>query len=117
DVPEVAYLSAAERQLVEWHADDAQRYNDLDFLERDAAWAAKEAALRMVFRQERSVRRERSLHAFVEREGQGLVDYATWAVLSTEHGPDWRQWPTPLRDSRSPAVEQYREQHTEQVEF
>src|SRR5699024_6399721 len=117
DVPEVAYLSAAERQLVEWHADDAQRYNDLDFMERDAVWAAKEAALRIVFRQGRSVRRERAFHTFVEREGQGLVDYATWAVLFGLHGPDWRQWPAAFHDPRGAAVEAFRDEHAGEVEF
>lgn len=117
DVPEVAYLSAAERQLVEWHADDAQRYNDLDFLERDAVWAAKEAALRMVFRQGRSVRRERAFHTFVEREGQGLVDYAIWAVLFGLHGPDWREWPAEFHDPRGAAVEAFRDEHAREVEF
>jgi len=117
DVPEVAYLSAAERQLVEWFADDAQRYLDVDRLERDAVWSAKEAALRLVFRQGRSVRRQRALHDFVDREGQGLVDFATWAVLFGIHGPDWREWPAELRDPRSEAVAAFRDEHTEQVEF
>ena len=117
DLPEVAYMSAAERQLVEWHADDAQRYLNLDFLERDAVWAAKESALRMVFRQGRSLRRERAFHAFVEREGQGLVDYATWATLFGVHGADWRQWPSELQDPVSPAVEAFRDQHAPAVEF
>ncbi|QDO89376.1 4-alpha-glucanotransferase [Ornithinimicrobium ciconiae] len=117
DVPEVAYLSAAERQLVEWHADDAQRFLDLDFLERDAVWAGKQSALLMVFRQGRSVRRERAFHAFIEREGQGLVDYATWATIFAIHGPDWREWPEELRDPRSEAVEKLRQDRSEQVEF
>ncbi|WP_256839596.1 4-alpha-glucanotransferase [Ornithinimicrobium faecis] len=117
DVPEVAYLSAAERQLVEWHADDAQRFNELDFLERDAVWVVKEAALRMVFRQARSVRRERAFHAFVEREGQGLVDYAVWAALFGLHGPDWREWPEQFQDPRGAAVEKFREEHAADVEF
>src|SRR5690606_35870499 len=117
DVPEVAYLSAAERQLVEWHADDAQRYLDLDFLERDAVWAAKESALRMVFRQGRSLRRERAFNAYCEREGQWLVDYATWAALVGTHGSDWRDWPTELQDPRGPAVDKFREKRAQEVEF
>ena len=117
DVPEVGYLSAAERQLVEWHADDAQRYLALDFLERDACWAAKEAALRLVFRAPRSLRRERAFHAYCEHEGQGLVDYATWAALVKEHGGRWRDWPEPLQDPRSQAVERFREEHAGEVEF
>lgn len=117
DVPEVAYLSAAERQLVEWHSDDAKRYLDLDFIERDAVWMAKEAALRMIFRQRRSLRRARAFHAFVEREGQGLVDFATWCAIAQMHGTWWRQWPTELQDPRSAAVESFREKHNEEVEF
>nr|WP_281496901.1 4-alpha-glucanotransferase [Ornithinimicrobium sp. F0845] len=117
DVPEVAYLSAAERQLVEWFADDAQRYLDVDRLERDAVFGAKEAALRLVFRQGRSMRRQRALHDFFEREGQGLVDFATWAVIFGIHGPDWREWPAELRDPQDPAVTAFREEYAEQVEF
>ena len=117
DVPEVAYLSAAERQLVEWHADDARRYLDLEFLERDAVWMAKEAALRMIFKQRRSLRRQRSFNAYVEREGQGLVDFATWCALCHLHGTWWRQWPEALQDPRSPEVEAFREKMSEEVEF
>ncbi|MGO0575035.1 4-alpha-glucanotransferase [Ornithinimicrobium panacihumi] len=117
DVPEVAYLSAAERQLVEWHADDARRYLDLEFLERDAVWLAKEAALRMIFKQRRSLRRQRSFNAYVEREGQGLVDYATWCALCQVHGTWWRQWPEELQDPRSREVEAFREKMSEEVEF
>ena len=117
DVPEVAYLSAAERQLVEWHADDAQRYLDLDFLERDAVWGAKEAALAMIFRHGRSIRRERAFHAFCEREGQGLLDFATWAALTGVHGQVWRDWPAELQDPSSRAVARFREEHYESIEF
>ncbi len=118
DVPEVGYLSAAERQLIEWHADDAQAYLELDFLERDAVWSAKEAALRMVFRQPRSLRRERSFNAFCERDnGQSLIDFATWCSLSAEHGPSWREWPEALQDPTSRAVETYRAKHADDVEF
>ncbi|MFX0537926.1 4-alpha-glucanotransferase [Ornithinimicrobium sp. Y1847] len=117
DVPEVAYLSAAERQLIEWHSDDARRYLDLEFLERDQVWIAKEAALRMIFTQRRSLRRERAFQAFVEREGQGLVDFATWCALCQVHGTWWQQWPEELRDPRSPQVEAFREKMAEEVEF
>ncbi|WP_281964704.1 4-alpha-glucanotransferase [Serinicoccus marinus] len=117
DVPEVAYLSAAQRQLIEWHADDAQRYLELDTLERDPVWAAKEAALRLIHRQPRSLRRARAFHAFVEREGQGLVDFATWCAISQEHGTSWRQWPEELQDARAEAVEAYRQAHEPEVEF
>ena len=117
DVPEVAYLSAAERQLVEWHSDDAKRYLDLDLLERDAVWRAKESALRLIYRQRRTLRRTRAFQAYVEREGRGLVDFATWCAIAQEHGTLWRTWPQELQDPSGPAVEAYRQQHAEEVEF
>ncbi len=117
DVPEVGYLSAAERQLVEWHADDARRYLDLDHLDRDAVWGSKEPALRMVYRQPRSLRRERAYQAFCEREGQGLVDFATWAALVRTHGQVWREWPEELQDPRSEAVLAAREELADEVGF
>jgi len=117
DVDEVAYLSAAERQLVEWHADDAKAFLDLDHLERDAVWQAKEAALRLVFRQPRSLRRERAFRAFCERSGDNLVDFATWCALSVQHGPVWSAWPEELQDPASPAVGEFRAERITEVEF
>ncbi len=117
DVPEVAYLSAAERQLIEWHADDAQQYLELEFLERDPVWAAKEAALRMVFNQPLSLRRERAFQAFCERGGESLVDFATWCALSVKHGPDFRRWPEKYRDPSASAVENFRSLHDRDMDF
>jgi len=117
EIPEVAYLSAAERQLVEWHADDAKRYTELDHLERDPVWVAKEAALRLVFAAPRSLRRERAFRTYVEREGQSLVDYATWCALVGEHGASWHDWPEQLQDPRVAAVEDFRAEHTGEVDF
>ena len=51
-------------------------------LERDPVWAAKEAALRLIYRQPRALRRTRAFQAYVGREGQGLVDFATWCAIS-----------------------------------
>src|SRR5665647_1378865 len=117
DILEVGYLSAAERQLLEWHADDARALNDLDTIDRDAVWAAKLAALRTVFHQPRSPRRERAFTAFCEHEGQGLLDFAPWCALAEKHGLPSDQWPAELQDPRSPAVESMRDQIGDEVEF
>ncbi|MGB7449506.1 MAG: 4-alpha-glucanotransferase [Ornithinimicrobium sp.] len=117
DVAEVAYLSAAERQLVEWHADDAKAFLELDHLERDAVWRAKEAALRMVFRQPRSLRRDRAFEAFCERGGRSLLDFASWCALGVQHGPAWNTWPEELQDPASPAVEAFRSERATDVQF
>ncbi len=117
DVPEVAYLSSAERQLIEWHADDAQAYLDLDLLDRDAAWTAKEAALRMIYRQPRSMRRQQAFEAFCEEGGASLLDFTTWCALSMEQGASWHEWPENLQDPASPAVKKYVAEHAIEIEF
>ncbi|AKU17391.1 4-alpha-glucanotransferase [Luteipulveratus mongoliensis] len=117
EVPEVGYLSAAEHQMIEWHGDDARRLNALADLDRDGTWEAKQAALRMVFRQERTHRRRRDFEEFCEREGEGLVDYATWCALVMDRGLPWETWPEELRDPRSEAVAQERERLADEVEF
>jgi len=81
DILEVGYLSAAERQLLEWHADDARALNDLDTIDRDAVWAAKLAALRTVFHQPRSPRRERAFTAFSSTRAR--------ACSTSPHGARW----------------------------
>ncbi|MEP7018959.1 MAG: 4-alpha-glucanotransferase [Actinomycetota bacterium] len=117
DIPEMGYVSAAEKQMLEWHGDDARMLNEADTIDRDAVWAAKVAALRLVYHQARSSRRERAFTAFCEREGQALLDFATWCALSEKHGPSWGQWPAELQDPRSPAVEAARDQVGDEVEF
>ena len=117
DIPEVGYLSTAERQLLEWHADDARALNEADTIDRDAVWAAKVAALRTVFHQPRSSRRARAFTAFCEREGQGLLDFATWCALAQKHGLPSGEWPAELQDPRSSAVEALRDQIGDEVEF
>jgi 4-alpha-glucanotransferase len=117
DIPEMGYMSSAERQLMEWHADDARLLNDADTIDRDAVWAAKVAALRTVFNQPRSSRRERAFAGFCDREGQGLLDFATWCALAEKHGLPWGQWPEELQHPGSPAVEALRQEIGDEVEF
>ena len=117
DIPEMGYISSAERQLLEWHADDARTLNDADTIDRDAVWSAKVAALRTVYNQPRSTRRERAFTAFCDREGQGLLDFATWCALAEKHGLPWGEWPADLQDPRSLAVESARDESGEEVEF
>jgi 4-alpha-glucanotransferase len=117
DIPEMGYISSAERQLLEWHADDARTLNDVDTIDRDAVWSAKAAALRTVYNQPRSSRRERAFAAFCDREGQGLLDFATWCALAEKHGLPWGEWPADLQDPASPAVETARDEIGDEVEF
>lgn len=117
EVLEIGYLSAAEHQLVEWHGDDARRLNNLEQLDRDGCWAAKDAALRMLFRVPRTHRRVREFEQFCADEGEGLVDYATWCALVIDRGLPWQDWPKELQDPASGAVRAERERLATEVEF
>jgi 4-alpha-glucanotransferase len=116
DVREVAYMSSAERQLLEWHADDARGLNTSERIDRDAVWAAKSAALAMVHRLPRSPARQRAYDEFRRQQGSGLVDFATWSAMMEEHG-DPEDWPAELSDPRSEAVAAERSRLAERVDF
>jgi 4-alpha-glucanotransferase len=118
DVRETAYLSAADRAVVEWHAEELRELNRDDVLiDRDLVWEAKSAALERVFRVRRSPAREASFRAFKEREGQGLVDWATWCALREFYGEPSPRWPEHAGRPDSEAVEQLREELAERVEL
>jgi 4-alpha-glucanotransferase len=93
--------------------------NDRDVLDRDGTWLAKREALGLCFEAARhgDEARWRAFGAFCEDEGEGLIDFATWAALCEQHGGNWRDWPEELRSPTSPAVDEFRQQHAARVEF
>ena len=117
DLPEIAYLDAATRARVAEVAATGHALNDGATIDRDASWAAKRAALELVYAAGRSPRRQRAFDGFCVREGQGLVDFATWCALTDVHGQSWREWPQELHRPDSPAVAQFRDANEAAVDF
>jgi 4-alpha-glucanotransferase len=117
-VPEYAYLDAAARECVaQLRADLQAALGDVDRIDRDTVWAAKRAALQLVHDVPRSGGRQAAYRAYVRREGDGLTDFATWCAIAEVHGSDWRGWPVDLAHPRSPAVEAFRANHGDRVDF
>jgi 4-alpha-glucanotransferase len=117
-IPEFAYLEAADlARLRRSRARVQTATATSDRIDRDAAWAAKEQALRAVYAVTRSPGREAALRGFERREGRGLRDFATWCVIAEQHGADSRSWPAELRSPEAPAVERFRAVHHERVAF
>jgi 4-alpha-glucanotransferase len=117
-VPEYDELSAADRAAVDDHAAEVRRAADRsDVIDRDAAWSAKRDALRLLYAVARTTDRERSLRDFVDREGDGLRDFATWCALVEEHGNDWRGWPDSYQHPRDDSLSGFREQHADAIGF
>ncbi|MGW5878764.1 4-alpha-glucanotransferase [Nocardiopsis terrae] len=105
DVPEYARLDPAQREGVQRLARPLrERGRTADLLDRDAVWEAKRTALEILFQVPRAPGREEALRRYQEREGQPLVEFATWSALAEEHGSDFRSWPAHLRDVGSLAV-------------
>jgi 4-alpha-glucanotransferase len=118
DIPEHADLPPAGRATVEQLR--AQVPPGLDAgsaIERDPAWAAKRAALLLVHGVPRSPEREAAYAAFRDREGEALLQYATWSVLAEEHGNDARTWPAELQDAHGGPVAAFAATHADRVDF
>jgi 4-alpha-glucanotransferase len=94
-----------------------ERAAELDGIDRDGAWAAKRAALKLVHAVKRSAGRELAYAAFREREGHALDDFATWCALAERHGGDWRQWPGFLQHPGGKGVVRFVEKHADAVDF
>jgi 4-alpha-glucanotransferase len=116
DIPEYAYLDGADRKAVRRLGKEVRRLGS-DLLDRDSAWEAKSAALGIIRRVPLTPGRQARYDAFVEREGAGLVDFATWCALAEELGPAWRDWPEGLRHPSSPDVASWRARHAERIEW
>ena len=96
----------------------ARATNGVDAIDRDTMWRAKREALAVCFAADLDdPERMRGYGAFCEREGQGLVDFATWCAVAERHGRDWGVWPVELRSPASPGVAAFRDEHADLVEF
>jgi len=117
-IPEYAALPAAERAAVDRLEAGLRPWLDpADEVDRDAAWTAKRAALRVVHAVRRSEGRDLDYAAYRRREGAALLELATWNVLAEDHGNDARQWPARFRDAASDEVAAFAEAHADRVEF
>ncbi len=76
-----------------------------DLIDYDAVWAAKLAALELLWPGE------------IRDLEPGLRDYATFCALAERHGGDWREWPSPLRHPDSPDVAAARRELAPRVAF
>ncbi len=115
-IPEFAFLRKKGRvRALRRKARSAARASDI--IDRDTAWAAKRAALKLVYRVPRSAGRNMAFEAFKDREGAALDDFATWCALAEKHGGDWRQWPAELQHPAGPQVAEFAAAHPRAVEF
>lgn len=116
DVPEYRDLPEFARQRLGLLRRDAAAWNErTDRLERDAVLTAKLDALEELFAVPRTAGREALFTAFRRREGQGLVDFATWCAIAEQlHGTEDEPR---LRDLTAADVDAARAELGERIEF
>ena len=118
DIPEYSALDDRERGHIAALAKPLKAANDAgSLLDRDAVWAAKRAALKILHQVPMSPRRAAEYRAYREREGQALTDWATWCVLAEVHGPDWRAWPAALARPGAEVVAMERSRLAREADF
>jgi 4-alpha-glucanotransferase len=100
DIPEYGQLPPAARAEIEQLAAPLRAASSrAALIDRDAVWTAKRAALQIVRRVPLTPARQAALDAYRAGQGAELAGWAAWCALAQEHGPDWRGWPEPLRDT------------------
>ncbi|HEX4289566.1 MAG TPA: 4-alpha-glucanotransferase [Trebonia sp.] len=105
DIPECQNLSDPERSRLTLLGRPLRASSETPgLIDRDAVWTAKREALEMLAKVPLSDPRQAALDAFRRRHGQALSDWAAWCALAEAHGPDFRSWPSELRDPRSASV-------------
>jgi 4-alpha-glucanotransferase len=115
-VPEFADLTKRGR-VRRLRSDVQHRAGRLDAIDRDSAWAAKRAALKLLHEVPRSAGRELAYAAFCEREGRALDDFATWCALAEKYGDDWHAWPSFLQHPDGVGVGRFAAKYSDAVDF
>ncbi|MEP6697683.1 MAG: 4-alpha-glucanotransferase [Pseudonocardiales bacterium] len=112
DIPEYATCDPATRRRI----DALRPAGTADRIDRDAAWAAKRAALEILWGQSPRARHDRATE-IGQAAGPALEQFALFCVLAEIHGPNWRDWPAELHDPAGPAAGAALRRHLDRVGF
>jgi 4-alpha-glucanotransferase len=115
-IPEFADLRKRSR-VRRLRRDLQHRVAALDSIDRDAAWKAKRAALKLVYRVPRTAGRELAYAAYRDREGVALDDFAAWCALAEEYGGNWHEWPESVQHPGADGVADFVAGHRAAVDF
>lgn len=105
-----AYLRADPQTRAE--VDALRVAPDTERVDHDLVWAAKRAALELLWRSE-----SRPSPLEESPSATGLRDWATYCALAERHGGRWSKWPEALRDVNGPAVVAARQELAPRIAF
>lgn len=101
-IPELAYVTAPDRALIEWEAEEFTRANTSgEALDIASAHQGKSAALDLISVVELTTARRLEFERFVEAQGQDLNDFALWAAIAEACHRAGEQWPEDAADPES----------------
>lgn len=99
DIPEAALLpETAHRQMHDYAAKYAKSNADPNRIRRNSVYRAKLQVLETIFRVPLSPHRRGSLDRYLNAEGEGLLNFATWCALIEKYGAASPKWRKSLRD-------------------
>ncbi|MDQ1593592.1 MAG: 4-alpha-glucanotransferase [Arthrobacter pascens] len=117
-IPELAYLKPKKQAVIRGLMKQARKLNkDTTRLDRDTAYAAKLAALELVYGVRRSPSRQRTFEDFCRTAGTGLDDFALWCAIREDIDADDPFWTDPAAALGSPLVEKLRNELADRIEF
>ncbi len=117
-IPEYAGLNENKRQrIASIKAELDKQIGGSDRIERNPIWLAKIAALRIVYDEGLSEVRMMAKENFVREEGRTLSQFATWCVLVSTFGMNWREWPAEFLRPSSPEVATFAAEYARDVDF
>ncbi len=122
DVPEVQRSPQAAAKLRAWDPflDRLRQESHVDYPPvMKMKWEVLELAYDF-FRKEvlgKDAERTRAFLAFKERESYWLEDYALFRSMTQVYRVGWRDFPEPLRDRESDALERWRAEHAEKIQL
>ena len=117
-IPEYARLNENKRtRVAQLKAALDKELAGSERIERNAVWEAKIAALRVIYDEGLSEVRMMAKENFVRGEGRTLTQFATWCVLVSRFGLNWREWPAEYLRPSSPEVAAFAAQYAREVDF
>ena len=117
-IAELAYLEPKKQALVHSLMKQARKLNkDATRLDRDKVYAAKLAALELIFAVRRSPSRQLAFEDYCRKAGAGLDDFALWCAIREDLDADDPFWTDPTAALGSSLAEKLRGELAERIGF
>ena len=116
-VPETRRLELLDRGRLEQLITAGRRLNQVDRIDRQAAWALKDEALRLCWKALPSSPERTTALAAWRAATPELERFATFRALQEAYGDNWREWPAPYRHPESPTVYRFADEHPGEVGY